>query len=358
MSWFSQNYEKAAIGGAAIAALGFALLGWFKVDGVAADFSAIPAGAGNNNPAVANANLVPKAISSLGLARTLSQGDVGGRAVDLFTGIQLFISSAQPDKPLDPYSSAPIHPPIPNRWWIDHDLDPGFADSPSRDADDDGFTNLEEYKGTTDPKDAKAHPPLIAKLKFHADESVKWFIRPGYQEGDKSPFKYGDDGGVGAGGVLSYKNKTKDPALEPGAIFFTDGVAKNRFKYLGSVRRREMNKAINMEVELTIARIEDQKDNKKGTIYEILHNFPEGDVHKWAQFDRKAVLSLEAIGAEGKNEKIEENTQFGLPFDNPKKDYTLKKITPEGIEVEYADPKTGAKKIASIRKGAFPELTP
>lgn len=362
MSWFSQNYEKAAIGGAGIAVLGFVLLGWSKVGSVPDDFPPNPEVIRNTNPAVPNADLVPKALASLGLSRSLQQEEVDGRKVDLFTGIALFLAREQPTKPVDPYKSQPIHPPIPNLWWIENDLDPGFADSPSRDADGDGYTNLEEFKGKTDPKNAKAHPPLIAKLKYHTDESLKWFVRPGFPEGKdapfKSPFKYGDDGGVGAGGVLTWKNKTKDQAINSGDLFFADGVAKNRFKYLGSVKRREMNRAINTEVEQTYARIEDQKENKKGTIYELLHNFPDGDVHKWAQFDRKAVLSLEAIGAEGKEEKIEENTQFGLPFDSPKKDYLLKKVTPDSIEVEYTDPSTGAKKTTSIRKGAFPEMTP
>jgi len=357
MSWFSQNYEKAAIGGAAVAALGFVLLGWSKVGSVPNDFAAAPKGSGNSNPAVPSADLVAKAVASLGLSRTWNQAEVDGRPVDLFTGIPLFLKKDEPTKAFDPYKSPPIHPPIPNIWWIQHNLDPGFADSPGRDADDDGFTNLEEFLAKTDPNDSKSHPPLINKLKYHTDESLKWFIRPGYQEGEKSPFKYGDDGGVGAGGLLNYRNKTKE-AINIGDIFFADGAAKDRFKYLGSVKRKEMNKAINLEVELTYARIEDQKPNKKGTVYEPLHNFPEGDVQKWAQFDRKAVLSLEAIGKEGSDEKIEENTAFGLPFDSPKKDYLLKKVTPDSVEVQYTDPATGAKKTATIRKGSFPEQAP
>jgi hypothetical protein len=360
MSWFSQNYEKAAIGGAALIAVGFTICGWLKKGNVQADFSANTQGAGNNDPSIPNADLVPKAKSSLGLNRTWVQAEAENRAVDLFTGIPLHIARDHPDKPVDLRASGSIHPPIPNIWWIDKGLDPGFADAPSRDDDHDGYSNLEEFNGKTDPKDPKSHPPLLDKLKYHTDESVKWFIRPGYQEGVKSPFKYGDDGGVGAGGVLSYKNKTKEPAtaVAPDEIFFADGVAKERFKYLGSVKRRELNKAINMEVELTFAKIEDQKENKKGIVYEILHNFPEGDVQKWVQFDRKAVFSLEAIGGEGKEEKIEENTRFGLPFDSPNKDFLLKKVTADGVEIETTEAATGTKKTLTIRKGSFPQTTP
>ena len=40
MSWFSKNYEKAALGGAVAVALGLAYLGWSKFGGVDEDFDA------------------------------------------------------------------------------------------------------------------------------------------------------------------------------------------------------------------------------------------------------------------------------------------------------------------------------
>ena len=135
MSWFSQNYEKAAVGGAALAAIGFALLGWTKVGGVNEDFSAVTKGSGHSDPSIPNADLVPKALASLRLDRSLHQAEAENRPVDLFTGIPLFIARDHPDKPVDLYTSPSVHSPIPNIWWIEHDLDPGYADSPSRDAD-------------------------------------------------------------------------------------------------------------------------------------------------------------------------------------------------------------------------------
>ena len=70
------------------------------------------------------------------------------------------------------------------------------------------------------------------------------------------------------------------------------------------------------------------------------------------------MLRLEAAGNEGQLETVEENTLFGLPLDNPKKEYLLKKVTPENIEVEFTDPKTGEKTSVSINKGAFPTKAP
>lgn len=350
MSWFSQNYEKAAVGGAVIAALSLALLGWTKVGDVQDDFNANTQGSGNNEPSVPGADLVTKAVSSLALDHAWPQAETEGRPVDLFTGIPLFIERDRTDKPVDLLKSPPIHPPIPNTWWIDNHLDIGFADSPGRDADNDGYSNLEEYKAKTDPNSAKSHPPLIAKLKYEKDESLNWFIRPGFPDGDSFNFQYGD--------TQAGRNKTKTGIpVKPGELFFGDGVMKNRFKYLGMDKRMEMNNATHTQMEVVYAKIEDQIPNKKGVIYEI-PQFAEGRAQEFSKYDRSAVLSLEAIGNEGKKEVIKENTTFALPFDGPNKEFLLKKVTPDAIEVEYTEAATGTKKTLSIRKGGFPDPAP
>ena len=132
MSWFSKNYEKAALGAAVVAALGIAYLGWSKNGGVDQDFDLGLKGAGNNNTAVAGADLIPKALQSMKLDRTWAQAQDGDRPVDLFTGIALFIKSSDPEKAIDLRKDAPVHPPIPNTWWLENRIDPGFADSPDR----------------------------------------------------------------------------------------------------------------------------------------------------------------------------------------------------------------------------------
>lgn len=348
--WLSKNYEKAAVGGAAVAALGLALLGWFKVGGVQEDFSAVTKGDGNNDPAVADASLVATATASLARKLAWPQGQTAAsRAVDLFTGIPLFIARDAPDTAVDLLNSPPIHPPILNTWWIEHRLDPGFADSPSRDPDGEGYTNLEEFEGKTDPTDAASHPPLIAKLRYEGDDSLKWCIRPTFPEGQNFSFKYADQ----KDGALRKNQSGTGVTVKPGEIFFAGEPMKNRFKYLGLDKRREMNKAINQQVEVTYALIEDQQANKKGTKYEI-PAFPESRMDDFAKYDRSAVMILEAAGNEGKRETIEENTRFGLPFDSKSKDYLLKKVTPDEIEVEYTDPKSGEKTLYKGSKGAFP----
>ncbi len=106
-------------------------------------------------------------------------------------------------------------------------------------------------------------------------------------------------------------------------------------------------------MEVTIVRIEDQRPNKKGTIYEFPSPLPEERKNEHLQYDRTAVLSLEAIGESGKEFKVEENTTFALPPTAPKKDYLLKKVTPDSVTVEYTDAQ-GTLKTVEINKGGLP----
>ena len=345
MSWFAKNYEKAALGGSVAAALGLAFLGYSKLSGVEQDFGAGLKGQGNNNAAVRDADLIPKTLASLKLDRTWNQALDGDRPVDLFTGIPLFISSVTPEKPIDLLKDAPVHPPIPNVWWIENRLDPGFADSPNRDPDEDGFSNLEEFNAKTDPNSAKSIPSLIAKLMYVKDESLGWVLRPGYGSDGSFPFNYQDTkGAVNKAGAADM--------IAPGGLFFAKGPMMNRFKLLGSEVRKELNKKINIEMDVTIVRIEDQRPNKKGVIYEIPAPLSEERKNEHLKYDRTAIFSLEALGLNGKEFKVEENTKFALPPDSPKKDYLAKIVTPESVTVEYTNP-AGETKTFRIGKGGL-----
>ncbi|MCU0776928.1 MAG: thrombospondin type 3 repeat-containing protein [Akkermansiaceae bacterium] len=351
MSWFSKNYEKAALGGTVLVALGLVYLGWAKIGGVKDDFGTDLTGGGNNNTAVPGADRIPMARQSMKLDRTWTQAMDGDRPVDLFTGIALFIASSAPEKPLDLLKGDPLHPPIPNTWWLENRLDPGFADSPSRDPDADGFSNTEEFNAETDPNNPKSHPPLIAKLMFLKDESITWVIRPGYGSGGKFPFTYEDSKGR--------RNRiTAANMIGDGELFFAEAPEANRFKLLGSEQRKELNKKINVEMDVTIVKIEDQRPNKKGDVYEFPAPLADDErKNAFVQYDRTAVFSLEALGLGGKEFKVEENTAFALPPDAAEKNYLLKSVTPETVTVEYADP-AGNRATVTIGKGSFPNMNP
>lgn len=348
MSWLSKNYEKAALGGAVVVALGLGYLGWSKLSSVETDFPSDISGGGGNNTAVAGAELIPKTLQSMKLDRTIHQALDGERPVDLFTGIPLFIKSSEPEKSVDLIKDPPVHDPIPNTWWLENRIDLGFGDSPQRDPDSDGFSNVEEFKAKTDPNNNKSVPSLIAKLMFVKDESIWWVVRPGYGSEGKFPFTYLD----------SKNQNNKIPMggmVAPNEIFYEKGPAAGRFKLLGSETVKEMNKRIKLEMEVTYVRIEDQRANKKGTVYKIPAPLSEDLKMEHRQWDRSAIFSLEALGQNGTEFKVEENTAFALPPNAAKKDYLLKSVTPDKVVVEYPDT-DGSRKTVEFSKGSMPKV--
>jgi hypothetical protein len=57
-----------------------------------------------------------------------------------------------------------VHPPVPNDWFEKYRLPIEDADVLDQDPDKDGFTNLDEWQGNTDPTDKNSHPDYITKL--------------------------------------------------------------------------------------------------------------------------------------------------------------------------------------------------
>lgn len=328
MSWISKNYEKAALGAAVLAAVGLAYAGWNKLNSVEEEFGSVPGGARTDDPSVKNGDAVATAKSSFQVKREWNKGDDAARPVDLFTGVALFVNKNDPGNPVDLIKGADVHPPIPNSWWIENRIDPGFGDSPQRDEDGDGFANLEEFLAKTNPNNALEYPALITKLTFVGEESVQWVLRPGYPSEDGSfTFTYAEGRAQNRVGAAS--------PVPPGGLFFEDGVGKGRFKLLGSETRRVMKEAIQAEVPETIVRIEDQKPNKKGIIYEIPASFPARDQARYLRADRTAVLSLEALGLAGQEFKVEENTAFSLPPGGEEKSYKVTVVAPEQVTIEF-----------------------
>jgi len=57
-----------------------------------------------------------------------------------------------------------VHPPVPNDWFEKYGLPIEDADVLDQDPDKDGFTNLDEWQGGTDPIDKNSHPDYLTKL--------------------------------------------------------------------------------------------------------------------------------------------------------------------------------------------------
>ncbi len=74
--------------------------------------------------------------------------------------------------------SPPLHPPVPNRWIIDHKLDILDNNVLNEDPDGTGFTVLDDWKNvkgdgsdSIDPQDKSVHPPYWTKLRSSSTSS-------------------------------------------------------------------------------------------------------------------------------------------------------------------------------------------
>lgn len=89
-----------------------------------------------------------------------------GAGLDLFVSRAVIVPKSSPENTIvmDDADSAPLQEPIPNGWWLENDLSYLADNAKDLDPDEDGFSNLEEWEGETDPNDAASRPDVTDKL--------------------------------------------------------------------------------------------------------------------------------------------------------------------------------------------------
>ena len=160
MDWVRSNYDRLALFTAAV----FLLLCAFFIWRNASDFSSTFANIQATGP---QQQVAPpaKAVELDAAAQKLRQPQqwtFSGRS-GLFVPEKHFIG---PNGLPATLQTTEVHPPVPNEWLEQFGLPLADADVLAQDADDDGFPNLEEWHGRTNPTDKNSHPPFIAKLKM------------------------------------------------------------------------------------------------------------------------------------------------------------------------------------------------
>ncbi|NIP93850.1 MAG: hypothetical protein GWO24_10505, partial [Akkermansiaceae bacterium] len=192
---------------------------------------------------------------------------------------------------------------------------PGYADSPQRDPDQDGFTNFEEFKAETNPSDHKDHPPLIGKLKCAELDKNPFMITytsdnvlGAIKEGDKFKFRYQ---AIIDGKRLNINSDFIEAGKGAASTFFADGPAQLRFELKNVEQRNERNPRSGLEETNTYAILEDVSATKKGDNHEIKKGSRNGKVIR----DFVGNLYLDAIGESTNIVKVPERTRFSLPLD-------------------------------------------
>jgi hypothetical protein len=160
MDWVRAHYERVLL----IAAAGLLFLSSILIWSNAARFSSQlavmpPAPSLKSASPLAKAQELAEAAEKL---RRPRQWTFGGRS-GLFVPEKHFIgANGQPAT----LQTTEVHPPVPNEWLEQFGLPIADADVLEQDPDNDGFTNLEEWQGHTNPTDPNSHPEYYTKLKL------------------------------------------------------------------------------------------------------------------------------------------------------------------------------------------------
>lgn len=326
MDKLAANYEKVALGLALVIALALGAMVYLNAGKLDEDFVTAPSPT-NKIPEMAGQedfkNLAEAVAKPVELKRAV---DKDKREIDNFVGIPLFIHRDSPD-PVDlgDKRNAPVHPPIPNQWWLDYGIEPNYADSPERDADGDGFSNREEYDAKTSPSDATEHPALIAKLTVSDMKANKFSVAYSADTtaGPINPdatFRFRHKERVN-GAIKTTNSEWIKPGEGAASRIFPEGGAQLRYELKAVERRKVVNPRTNAPETHNWAILEDLSPAKKGDKHEI----KKGSSNAKVMVDYTAVLALDAIGEGGTLFEVPERTTFSLPYDEnaAEKPYTF-----------------------------------
>ena len=163
MDWIKKNYEKALLGAFALLLLAMSAILIFKALGFQDTFA-------NIREEVAHSTKIDT-LEMAGIEQANAALQKPAAWVAKQGGGSLFVSRkyiVKQEKLIDPLEegSEMLHPPVPNEWFTDHNLDILDTEILARDADNDGFSNLDEFLGKSDPGDKSSRPPYISKLRL------------------------------------------------------------------------------------------------------------------------------------------------------------------------------------------------
>src|SRR5262245_3686670 len=159
IDWLKTNYDRTVLIAAAV---------FLFISGLAVWWSAIQF----------NKRLItPPAVSPKAAAQPPVAAELDHAAAQLQQPLQwkastrsgLFVPEKHfigPDGMPATLENTQVHAPVPNEWFEKYGLPIEDADALEQDPDKDGFTNLDEWQGNTDPTKADSHPDYTTKLRL------------------------------------------------------------------------------------------------------------------------------------------------------------------------------------------------
>jgi hypothetical protein len=162
MNQIREHSERVLLIAAAIFLFVCSIFIWRRATALGSQLAVIPPA-----PALKTASPLAKAQELAAAAEKLHQPPqwtFGGRS-GLFVPEKHFIGANGLPATLQ---TTEVHPPVPNEWLEQFGLPIADSDVLDQDPDGDGFNNLDEWAGQTDPTDPNSHPEYYTKLKLRS----------------------------------------------------------------------------------------------------------------------------------------------------------------------------------------------
>ncbi|HZR78046.1 MAG TPA: Amuc_1099 family pilus-like system protein [Chthoniobacterales bacterium] len=160
MNLLREHYERTLLVAAALVLFVASIFIWRNAAQFSSQLAVMPPA-----PALKSASPLAKAQELAAAAEKLHQPPqwtFGGRS-GLFVPEKHFIGANGLPATLQ---TTEVHPPVPNEWLEQFGLPIADSDVLDQDPDNDGFNNLDEWSGHTNPTDANSHPEYYTKLKM------------------------------------------------------------------------------------------------------------------------------------------------------------------------------------------------
>ena len=162
MEWLRTNYDRAAALAGALFLVFCAFFIFLGASGFSERFSALQNVPPPNNKIPAGR--APEIREAMERLQAPTQWTAAGRA-GLFVPEKHFIGADGEPATL---RNTLLHPPVPNDWLENFGLPITESDVLTQDSDSDGFTNLDEWNGDSNPVNKESHPPYTFKLRVRS----------------------------------------------------------------------------------------------------------------------------------------------------------------------------------------------
>lgn len=168
MESIKTKYDRVLLGLCAFIALVIGALLIFNILSFNGQFTAPPkSGSGTANIGTDKSEDAAKALAALGeKVERQPLRLAGGRVADLFVSTPVVKTAENAVITLMDEAAPQLRPPISNAWLYNNELDLTRSDVAAMDDDGDGYTNLEEFEGKSNPRSRTDVPPFYTKLQY------------------------------------------------------------------------------------------------------------------------------------------------------------------------------------------------